>query len=119
ILQRFTPTRDETSHSSERVSKRATHEGKPDLEADGLRSSPAMFAAAEHRMRFVNKNARAIGIRHIKHFPQISEIAIHRINAFDHHELASALLTAQRHVERCGSVLLEVFRATQRPYRGA
>ena len=68
-------------------------------------------------MCFVDENARAMRVRHIKHLLKISKIAIHRINAFDYHQLAPALLTAQCHVERGGIVMLEFFRATPRQNR--
>jgi hypothetical protein len=41
--------------------------GEAVLDAEVLRSAPAMLAAAENRMCFVDENTRAMGVRHIKH----------------------------------------------------
>ena len=61
-------------------------------------------------MRFVDEDARAVRLGHIEELVEIPEIAIHRVNALDDHELALALLPRQRRVERGGIVMLESFR---------
>src|SRR2546430_16327433 len=68
-------------------------------------------------MCFIDENARVMRVRHIEHLLKISKIAIHRIDAFDYHELAPALLTAQCHVERGCVVMLEFLGATSRQNR--
>src|SRR5436309_2976105 len=68
-------------------------------------------------MCFVDENARVMRLCHIEHLLKISEIAVHRINALDYHQLTPALLTAQCHVERGGIVMLEFLRATPRQNR--
>ena len=58
-----------------------------------------MLAAAEDRMSFIDKNARAMRVRDIEHLLQISEVAVHRINALHYHELAPAFLPSQCSVQ--------------------
>src|SRR5260370_29375902 len=72
ILKRLLRTGDETAQRSERFRKRAVHERKPVFNAEVLSSSPTVRTAREHRMRFVNEDARAVSIRHINHLPYIS-----------------------------------------------
>src|SRR6202035_1460668 len=46
--------------------------------------------------------------------PQVAKIAVHRINAFDNHELASRFLTGQCPIKRLWIVVLELLSAAAR-----
>ena len=59
-----------------------------------------MFAAGEHRVRFIDKNTRPVRLCDIEQRRQVAEIAIHGINSFHHHELAASLFARQRLIER-------------------
>ena len=76
-----------------------------------------MFAAGEHRVRFIDKNTRAVRLCDIEQRRQVPEIAVHGINSFHHHELAASLFARQRLIERCRVVMLEFVRATSRKRR--
>ena len=58
-----------------------------------------MFAAGEHRVRFIDKNTRAMRLCYIEQRRQVPEIAIHGINPFHHDELAASLFARQRLIE--------------------
>src|ERR1043166_6747668 len=77
VLQRLLRARDKTSQRAEGFGKRPVNERDAIFYAKLLSRSTAMLAAGQHGMRFVNENARTMGLRCSKQFLQITKIAIH------------------------------------------
>src|SRR4029078_8277943 len=82
-----------------------------------FRGAATVFTASEHRVRFIDKNTRAMRLCDIKQRPRIPEIAIHGINSFHHYELAASLFARQRLIERYRVVVLEFVCPTSRKRR--
>src|SRR5437868_1124103 len=112
ILQRLSRTGNKTSERAERFRERAVNKRDLLFYPELLSRSTAIVTARKHRVGFVNENARVVRLCHSQQFPQIPEVAIHRVNALDDHELAPPFLTAQRCVQRRGIVVLEFLCAT-------
>src|SRR5260370_31547146 len=94
ILQRLFRTRDETSQCAKSFGERSIKQRDTVFDAKLLGCSATMFAACQHRVSFINKHARPVRLRHSNYLLKIAKIAVHRVNALDNHQLASAFVPA-------------------------
>src|SRR5947209_6159687 len=74
-----------------------------------LDSASTVLAARQHGVRFVDEYARLMRISHVHERVELTEVTIHRINAFDDDELALPLLTREGRIKRFRIVMLEPF----------
>ena len=88
ILQRLARAGDETAERAEGFREGAVGEGNAILDAELLRRAAPVFAAGENGMRLVDEDTRAVCFGDIDQCLQVSEVAVHRINALDHDQLA-------------------------------
>jgi hypothetical protein len=73
-----------------------------------LGDAAAVFADEAHRVRFVDQHHRAVFLGDLDHLLQRGDIAHHRIDAFEHHQLARAFGDAlQALFHRLDIVVLE------------
>src|SRR5438105_13521490 len=107
ILQRFLRTRDESSQRAEGLGECAVNKRNAVFHAKFLSRAATMFAACQHRVGFINKNAGAVRLCDVNQLPQITEIAVHGINAFHDNELPPAFLASERRVQGNRIVVLE------------
>ena len=69
VLQRLPRTGNEAAQRAERFGKRAVDQREPVFHAEMLGRASAVFAASQHRMRFVNENLRTMRVCDIEQFP--------------------------------------------------
>src|SRR5436189_147782 len=72
--------------------------------------------APQHRMRFVDKHARAVRFGHAEQFVQLREIPVHGINPLDNDQRAFPFSTLQRGIEGSRIVMLEPIQAAPRKH---
>src|SRR5882724_4665124 len=92
ILQRLLRTRDKSSECAEGLGECAINKRNAVFDAKFLSRAATMFTTRQHRVGFINKNAGAMRLCDVNQLPQITEIAVHRINALHNNQLASAFL---------------------------
>ena len=54
------------------------------LDLEFFRRAPPVLTTSEDGMCFVDENTRALGFGDVDQLLKVSEVAIHRVNAFDH-----------------------------------
>src|SRR5215216_2886400 len=107
ILQRLSGTGNEASERAERLRERAVNKRDALFHGELLSRSTAMLATCQHRVCLINENAGVMRFCYSQQVSQISEIAVHGVNALNDHKLTSAFLTAQSGVKRRGIIVLE------------
>ena len=68
-------------------------------------------------MCFVDEDTRALGFGDVDELFEVPEVAIHRVNSFDHDEQTLSLVANQRRFQRGGIIMLEFFRSAARESR--
>jgi hypothetical protein len=64
------------------------------LQAEFFRGPAPVLTTGQNGVRFIDKNARAMRLGYGDELGQVSEIAIHGINTFEHDELSLASVSA-------------------------
>ncbi len=94
VLQRLARARDEAAERAEGFREGPVSQPDAIFDPEFFRRPTAMLTAGEGGMRLVDEDARAVFFRDFDQPDEVSEIAIHRVNAFDHDQLAAALVSA-------------------------
>src|SRR6516162_904473 len=116
ILQRLLRTGDKPAQRAERFGKCSVDERRAIFDTKFFGRAATVFATAKNGVRFIDEDACAVRLSHIRQLNQFSKIAVHRINSFDDDELAAAAFATQGGVERSRIVVLELFGATTRKH---
>src|SRR5689334_20888150 len=94
ILQSLARAGDETAERTEGFGEGAIDKRNLILNSKSFCRAAAVLPTGENRMRFIDENTRTMRRSDWEQFGQVSEIAVHRIDAFEHHELTFAVVSA-------------------------
>src|SRR5262249_33466621 len=94
VLQRLARAGNESTQRAESLRKGAVGKRDTAFAAESFRRAASVFTTRQNGMGFIDENARAVRLGNRDQLGQISEIAVHRVNAFEHDELPFTFVSA-------------------------